>query len=429
MTTFTIGGVDLGGAMPAKWSSDGERARITGRLARSTLGTFNVGVYQAKGLLANLDEQAVAVIPSADPSLAGFYRVLGGGIDVTPDSYQSFSAPVDLELERLPGVNSPVIESRLLGRVRTNSHAIAVGITVPWWAAPTDAGSDYVGGATRQTRTGEGGSVVVNYTTDGTLLLDRTISWQATPGDYYDMAARVELGAADWVRLPGRQLGVAVPASTSGWRLNNGLVRVVYGGGDGLLSVQHYSVAAAAWLTPKIYALTTGIGAVTPVPMGPFSTVTIRKNAPEEVVIRLGLEQSTATPVPVNVDLRLRRGSLTVEGTVSRRTGVQSAAEKASISSPFGIQRNTAEAATSHTSGLRSTSADAGTGGGKYILTSPTATNVDLVQGAIQQGTGVDLMQWMISYEPPSASGADTFTNLVYSYFANGLESVRFARR
>lgn len=431
--TVTIANVELGGQGVQQWEGGGDTARLTGTFKGTTATHAGVVAYQVKGILENPDEQAVPFIASSAPLLTGFYRVTGGSIEQTPEMYRSFWFNYTLELERVPGVASPVIESRLVGALRSNAHSITTASMVQWWATPTDAVMDRVASVSTASRTGEGSSVRLNYVSGSLVMVDATPTWQCAAGDYYDMAARVEVtyDGNTWLRLPGRQIGIAVAASNTGWRINNGFVRVTYGGGNGLLSVQHYSAAAGAWLTAKIYALTIGVSPSTPVAMGAIQTITILRNAPEEVTVRLGLDQSTANPVQVYCDLRLRRGALWVEGVVSRAATAVSATESASTEVSFGIQRNTAEAGSTHTSGVHATAADAGTGGGKYILTSPTATNVDTTQGGITQGTGPapDKFQFMVGYEPPSAGVPDTFTNQVYAYFAAVNESVRFGRR
>lgn len=430
-TTFYVAGVDLGRSGLQTWSEDGGRVRINGTIRESTAAGFSVAIAQINGILNNVDEASgVPVVPSADSSLAGFFRVTGGGVDVTPESYRSYWANYTLELEAVSGRYSPLIESRLVGALRTNSHSIVVGSTVPWWATPTDATMDYVPGSTTATRTGDGGTVKVAYTTDGTLFLDSTRTMQCSPSDYYDMAARVEVyDGTSWRTLVGREIGAATAASTAGWRISNGLVRVVYGGGNGLLSVTHYSPAASAWQNTKIYKLTRGTPLASTTALGAFTAVRVLRNSPECVSLRLSLEQdSTTYPAQVNVDLSLRRGALWVSGTVTRNPQQTSSAELASTNFPLGIQRNTAETGATHTSGVHANAADAGTGGGKFVLTSPTATTVETTTSSIIQGTGLNTFQFMVGYEHPSASGPDTYTNQYLSYFAAVDETQRLAR-
>lgn len=424
--SVAIAGVELGD--PQMWNHGGGRFGLSGLRQAGSTNEMGIARYQLEGVLANPDEASgVPVIVSSDTLLTGFYRVTGGGLDVRPDAYTGYRFGYDLDLVRVLPTSSPQIESTLLGALRTNSHSIASGSTVPWWATPADASMDYVAGATRSTRTCDAGSVLVNYTTDGTLLYDTIQVWQAAPGDFYDLAARFELtyDGSNWVRLPGLEVGTA-SASGTGWRLINDFVQVTYGGGNGLLSVRHNF--GSGWTTAKIYRLIRGISPSSPTALGPFKGMRLLKNAPEEVVLRLSLEQdSTSYPAQVNVDLRLRRGALWVEGTVTRNPRQTSSAEIASTDFPLGIRRDTTEAGTSHTSGVHATSADAG--GHKYVLTSPTATNVDTTNGGISQGTGVNTFEFMIGLEPSGASGPNTFTNQVYAYFANVHETQRLARR
>lgn len=419
MSTFTIAGIDLGDSAPATWSTDGRRVRVTGQLDRASYAPFAIGVIQLQGILDNPDVPAVSVVASADATLTGFYRVLGGDIDIRPDSYTTFNAPFTLELERLHGLNSPYIESQLLGKLRTNAHSIVLANSVPWWATPTDANADSVPGASVATRTGDGGTVKVQYKTDGTLLMDTTVGQTCAPGDWYDMAARVEVfDGSEWRRVPGHQLATTSPASEFGWRLTNDFLRVTYGGGDGLLKVAPYSSAAADWLTAKTYKLTTG---TSPTTCGPFTSISVLYNAPWRTTLRLGLEQAS-TPNRMTCDLTLRRGALWVEGQLSR--------DPLAGSIELGVYRNSAEGATAVTSAVVATSADAGTGGGKYwISTAKTKTN-DLTQGGFYASTAANaVFDFRIGYEPPSASGPDTFTNQVYAGFAAVDESVRFLRR
>ncbi len=414
MSTFTVAGIDLGDSAPATWSSDGSKCTVTGLLDRSSLAPFLIGVIQLQGIIENPDEPAVPVVASADSTLTGFYRVTGGDVDIRPDSYTTFNAPFTLQLERVPGLNSPLIESQLLGKLRTNSHSIAVGSTVPWWATPTDANADNVSGTSTATRTGDGGSVKVQYKTDGTLLMDTTVGQQCAPGDWMDMAARIEVNdGSEWRRVPGHQLATTDPA-TPFWRLTNDFVRVTNGGGNGLLSVQFY--ASSAWRTAKIFKLTTGTG---PTTCGAFSSISVLYNAPWRTTVRLGLEQAS-TPNRMTCDLTLRRGALWVEGQLAR--------DPLAGTTELGVYRNTAEAATAVTSAVVATSADAG--GGKYwISTAKTKTN-GLTQGGFYASTVANaVFDFRIGYEPSGASGPDTFTNQVYAGFAAVDESVRFVRR
>lgn len=429
---LTIGNVDLGDRAHANWSdSPGGQHTVTGFLRKSSLGSFLVATAQVVGLMDNPDEDAVPVVASQDPSRPGFYRVTGGSLDIDAAAMRSFAAPLKLELEAVPGRNSPQIESRVYGTLRSNSHAIAIGSTVPWWATPGAATMDFIGwpggsAPTLTTRTADSGTVSVQSSSTGAQFYDGAFRWQCDPSDYYDGAAIIELtpdGGTTWARLPGRRIGVAVAASATGWRLNNGLVRVVYGAGDGLISVQHYM--GGSWIAAKVYRVHMSSGAVVGSAFGAVKSVTIIRNAPECATIRLGLEWADY-PVQVNLDLTLRRGSLWVDGLLSLSADAAEVIDF--IPRYLGIGRNTAEAATAHTSGMHATAADAA--GGKYILNTSIAKTNDLTQGAFfSTSSATTSVPFQIGYEPSGASGINTFTNQTYSWFAATNESVRFARR
>lgn len=409
-TTFTVAGVDLGRSGLQKWSEDGNRVRINGTIRETTAAGFSVALAQVRGILNDPDQiSGIPVIPSADSSLAGFYRVTGGGVDVTPESYRSFWANYSLELERVPGFVSPLVESRLLGGLRTNDHSIVVGDTSPWWATPTDAEQDNQGVSTAA-RAGDGGSVAFQYTSAGTVLYDRTASMRLAAGDWYDMAATIEVtDGVTWRKLVGRETG-ATP--TTGWRLNNGLTRVSYGGGNGLLSVEHHN--GTSWGTAKIYKVGVESTGVLTAFNVPFTSLTVLRNAPEAVAIRLGTGTGAAYTV---IDINLRRGAYMADCAVIY-----------SSAGYFGVARNVTEAATALTGGIVATSADAD--GNKFVLSTPVAKTNDLTNGGFIADVAARVFPFAIGTQIGSgAVGICTAANLVAQYHANVTETMRLARR
>lgn len=418
MGNWTLGRVGLdvvanSADAPTSWDVSGDDIHFKGVLRASSAIDANFLRLQLNGLVDNPDEPWVPFTWTEDPyAWDMIVKVNSVDISTVPMSLTAGWFPFEVSMSRLPGSSyAPLVESRLVGALRLNSHTITNGTTTPWWATPTDATQDLtVYGVTAATRTGDGGSVKVQYTENGVLLYDAQPTMQLAPADWYDMSAKIEMSGdgSNYRASVGRQIANL----TTLWRLTNGLVRVTYGGGAGLITVQHYSAAASAWQNAKTYKLTFS---GTPTAIGAFSTVTVLRNSPECVSIRLSTEMDSSTlPWPTNVDLTLRRGSLYVEGFVSRPADPGGAFP---IGYNLGICRNTAEAATAHTSGVHATSADAGTGGGKYILTTPAAKTNNLTQGGFVLNGGAD-MPFMIGYEPASASGPDTFTNQVHAYFA-----------
>ena len=397
---------------PAYWSVNGDDVDLGGALtATDSYAKLVILRLQVAGLADNRDEPVVAVNWTGDPSVDGYYEVLDASVPMPARGLAARKLDYRVRLRRL--AVHPDISSVISGNaVRANSHGLLKAATVPWWATPADATMDHVTGASSATRVTDSGSVKVQYTTDGTLLYNVVRRWACLPSDYYDGACRVEVtDGVSWYAAVGRPNILTVDS----WRITNGLVRVSYGGGNGLLLVEHY--VGSAWSVAKTYKLTY---TSTPTTLGAFSTVTVKDNRPECVTVRLGLERDSTAPYQMNVDLTIRRGALWCEGVVTRDTETGTEA--------IGIYRNTAEAATAHTSGVHATAADAQ--GGKYVLTTSFAKTNDLTQGGFYVSAGAaTAVDFMVGYEPGTPAGPDTYTNQVYSYFAPTDELVGFSRR
>lgn len=401
---------------PATWSVNGDEVDANGALTATSAAKLALLRAQVAGLADNPDEPFIAVNWPGDASVDGYYEVLDAQVPMPPRGLAALKLDYRVRLRRI-GVY-PDLNSMLVGNaVRTNAHSIAKGTTVPWWAVPDDATMDYVPSASAATRVAETGTLKVWYRADGTILYNRTSRWQCAASDYYDGACRVEVtDGTSWYALVGQRLPNT--SATYGWRITNGLVRVSYGGGDGLLTVEHY--ISGAWSVSKTYKLTV---TTAPTTIGAFRTVTVKRNSPEVVTVRLGLDQSNgAVPAAVTADLTLRRGALWVEGVMSR-----TAEAVTYLANQMGIYRNTAEAATTFTGGIRANAADASSGY-YWLATSLSKTN-DLTQGGFYVSSGVNDFDFAIGYQPPSATGIDTVTNQVYAYFGPIDETVVAARR
>lgn len=436
MGNFTLGRLGLDVNMdsangPDRWDISGSRVRFSADIRATNLTDAKFARVQALGLVDNPDEPFVPFTWSEDIVFwDGFYRVLRADVSTVPASYSANWFPAEFELERLPdNSNAPLVESRLLGTCRTNSHGITNGVAVSWWATPGDAYQDRVAGTTTQNRTGSEGTVRVQYTNNctATNLTDNSPSFFCAPADWYDCSARIQIsgdGGSTFRAITGRQV-LNLPTY---WRLDNSLVRVTAQGGDGIIAVQHY--ATNGWATAKNYKLTIGgAGGSTVSAVGAFRALTILKNAPEEVRIRLTVEHSSSVEAAINVDLGLRRGALWVDGVLSRSSSALTAAESAATGYELGVWRNTAEAGTTHTSGVHATSDD---GYGKYVLTGTRVSGTSTTTGGIYGFTGgsfANVFPFMIGYEPVNATTNDLFTNQVYGWFGDVHEVMRPVQR
>lgn len=422
--TIAIGraGLDSGLTLtsPRSWSVEGDQVTIDGDLTATTAAGLVALRDQVNALIDNPDERAVPVVWTGDSTVTGFYEVLGGGVSMPARGLAALRLGYRLTLRQLPGFVSPVIESRLLGGLRTNAHGVAVGTTVPWWATPTDAKMDwYSSGSTVPTlgsRTGDGGSIRLLYRTDGTLLMDATPTWTCAAEDYYDMSAAIEVACgASWRTLVGRETGAS---PTTGWRLNNKFVRVMPGSDPARLSVQHHD--GSQWETAKLYKLRWDISGADDA-LGAFQTLTILRNSPEEVSVRIGMEQYAAEPESTYLDLSLRRGSRYVSCRLSRKAGTYG-------SLGYAVYRDTNEAATAHTGGVHATSADAG--GNYYVIDTPNAKTDDLTRGGFYSAAAVTSFPFAIGLTiGGDAAPDDTSTSIRNQYFAAVTEAQRLARR
>lgn len=425
MGTWTLGRVGLDVVAnsvdaPATWEVSGDDVRFTGVLRASSVADAKFLRLQLNGLINNPDEPWVPFTWSEDPTAWDmFVTVNSAKVSTVPMSLTAGWFPFEVSMTRLAdAAHAPQVESRLCGGLRANAHGIVLGTTVPWWATPDDATMDFLGlgaggaGITVATRTADTGSMSVQYASGG-IFLDDAFTSYCSPADWYDGAAKIELtgdNGSTWRAVTGTQ----IPNLATSWRINNGLVRVTYGGAAGLFTVQHY--VGGSWITAKTYRIHTTAGATvgTAITRTP-TTVTILRNSPECVSIRVGMEYSTSYRSPIYLDLRLRRGALWVDGAVVVAQGFVDLL--VSLATYIGVGRNTAEAATGHTSGLHATAADAA--GGKYTISTSVAKGDDTTQGGFWATTQATVFPFMIGYEPPAAAGPDTFTNQTYSWFAN----------
>lgn len=436
MGTWTLGRVGLDVVAnsvdaPATWELSGDDFQFSGVLRASTVVDAKFLRSQLNGLVDNPDEPFVPFTWSEDAAVWDmFVRVNSVKVSTVPMSLTAGWFPFSVSMTRLAdAAHAPLVESRLCGALRANAHGIVVGSTVPWWATPSAATMDFLGlgaggsAATLTTRTADTGTMSVQYTTTGVLFLDDAFSFQCSPGDWYDGSAKVELTAdsgTTWRAQPGRQ----IPNLPTAWRINNGLVRVSYGAGAGLFTVQHY--VGGSWITAKTYRIFATAGATVGSAVGGTpNTVTVLRNSPECVSIRIGWEYSTTYPAPIYLDLTLRRGAMWVDGALVITEGFVDLLD--SISRYVGVGRDTAEAATTHTSGLHATAADAA--GGKYTMSTSVAKGNDTTQGAFWATTNAPVFPFMIGYEPAAAATIDNFTNQTYAWFANVSERQYLVQR
>ena len=285
---------------------------LTGRLDGAA-STLPGEVEQVRGYAAS-DEVfvPVAVTPCAlhlMPVESGFYRVESVSVKMSPMDYES--AEVDITLTRVRGFAAPIFESVVLGSKRATSGA---GVTpLAWHGVPATA-VGYETGVLTPTRSvlpSETGDVQIFSEATNHLFNGRP-TWFLSPADWYDGAA--ELTVAGHV-VTGQQ----VRNAPAGWVLSNGLVRFV-GLADGGIRSERWD--GAAWSSPGVWRLNRTLTGSSSNPVGAPHTLTVLRNDPACVTIRVAYDAAALVPgsrFVVLLDLSLRRGSTVVEATVTTR--------------------------------------------------------------------------------------------------------------
>lgn len=438
--TVSIGraGLDAGVTIedPQTQEINGDQITWTGFLASTSLAGAKALRQQLLGYVDNPDELWVPVVCSWDPSLTGFYRVLSASVGGIPGvSYTTQSAdlmynfPYSVTVEQVVGFGSPVMETTLIGALRTNASSItATNMTAYLLETSTNGPTTMpTTGWTAENRTSADGADIFYYLANPTLPINLQFAVVPTgvagiAGSINQSIAKIEsqaLDGATYRTVIGRQLPYRHSVSQQGhdWRLSNGYVRVapaVINGADNSgtdITVAHYD--GTGWDTAVRYTFTIG-GAAYAAAAG-FRQIAVLRNDPRCVSIRLG--QGTS-PRNYFLDLTLRRGSRFVECRWSSDT----------LASVFIVARATNEAATAITGGIRATANDAS--GNRYVLAAAQATTNDVVNGKITSGS-VTAYDFMIGSEVAGsgATGGATAQNQIYQWICAQSETYRLVGR
>ena len=386
MSILTIGrvGIDIDLRAPQSWEDTPEGVSLGGQIITTTLEACQ----SLRTELLALQGQTVPVTCSADSTFDGFYTVASVGVGLPVGAHTAFLMEWSAELVRV-GVEAQVgWESRLTGSVAMNDHGVTGAASEPYHAPPRGATEYDVRAAlpTIIARTGSGGAITVYRDVDR----DATPRWSSTPAGFYQGAVKFSSGATQRVRA-----GLWTPNSPASWTLENELVKVTpHATAAGHFYVAHHD--GTAWDTAKMWYLydTSTFRA--------WSHVTLLRNDPEEVIVRL--TSHTAGAVPNYLDLSLRRGSRFVSGYLSRATA-----------SSHYVRRSPDEAGTAFTRGVRAPSNDAD--GNRYVIGSAKTHTAELTAGGISIASGTVLDFFVGSEIAGSAAVAgDTAAALLNQY-------------
>lgn len=296
---------------------------------------------QVQGLANNDDEPIVPVASTDDPTLDGFYVVVGVNVDQPRTYLFNNLIRCTIGLRRIGSYSFPQLELITGAVTRTNAHGLTGEAIV---AAYHDIPNAITGGPLVF---GVGFSRVVADSATPLQVLAAvppvaitTFSWWAPPSSYYVGAARVEVNdGGNWYTVGGRQVSI-----TDNWRISNGMIRLSSGDGAAPGTLEVWS--GSAWESRNIRHFdlsglaSRNIGLSYDADRSPMTVI---RNAPERVIVRCAMASSTC-------DYSVSRGARHVE--------IMPAGTSVSLRG-IGLDTTHAAAATAITGGIRATANDA----------------------------------------------------------------------
>ena len=282
----------------------GGTVRVTGNLHLADGSDLTYAAEQFAAYVDSPDETFVPVIWGTDcpPGFDGFYRVR----DVALGSTQADVWSLDLSLERVQGYAAPLFEAIVLGGKRAG---VAAGITAQAWQGLPATVMGYENGVITPT-------VETVATADGNLslftdtaneLFDARVEFYLPPASWYVGAATLTIGGKLTV-------GTQVPNDPDGWVVSNGIIRLSGVANSGKIKLEHWS--GTAWVEDGGYWFGQYGGGAQPLLTAPPLAITVLRNGPECVTIRLAYDAAsivTNARFAVNVDVSLRRGASCAE--------------------------------------------------------------------------------------------------------------------
>lgn len=401
-STLRIGRVPRGrfhNAERIRW--DGDRiSGLSGRTTEADTADLPTIREQILGLGNTIDQPVVAVDCTADPSLNGYYAVGRVRADFDPGSSALGHFGYDLELERLPDRDTPRIELMSVGGLRSNSHSIAAGSVVPWVGIPAVTPDFWNGEATalplafattRVCANAPDGVGLATYSTTG--IARRLARFSLPPINYFDGAAELTLGGDPVVgrRIPNSD------AATNNWQVSNGIVAVSPGSTAGRINILSVNAAGNA-LTSRDFDLIY-YDSGTPLTIDAFTTLTVIRNTPEVVVVRVGCRSGSRLELVV-LDITMRRGARIAEFTMRTETSTAKT-----------VQCNVASAATDPGGAVTFQSA----GTERWVMFTPQANTADTTQGGITITSS--RADFGIGHYTNGASSPEARSNLLEQYF------------
>lgn len=412
--SLTIGrvGIDVPLDDPEEYRVDGDQLRISGQMNATSLTDLQAIRAQLLGYVGSQDEPVVPFRWDQDTTQSGFVAVTGVQIDTYPMSLTTGFAPFQIDMQRIRGFQSPIVETTHIGAVRTNG--LSVTAADPRFAFPYDGDEFFtdapnITGTLGNSATGNlfVGTPSSSYTTATTFRARCSMS--SAPATFYAGACTVSDGTTKRL-VVGRQVGL----SLSNWQLDNGLVKITSSNLPApWINVAHWD--GAQYDTALLWKFLSSVGTY-----GGETAVTVLRNSPECATIRLsyGFAHGNHFAGRAYTDLTITRGDKLVRGVVT-----------ADATGTWSLKRGTNEAGTAITGGVRATSNDAS--GNRYVVLSSLAKTNDLTVGGFTTTGSVTTFDFAIGSEVggTGATAPDTATTLSRQYFWAGNVAQRVVSR
>lgn len=419
-------------------SLTGRQVQFSGALHATTPGNkptsdqiaaLNAERQRLAGYAGNFDEPVVPIIWDLDPNFTGFYRLGEIQISIEPGGLNRGVYNFTIPAEQVVGFAAPQFEAVITGASLTNDHGI---VGTAWFTFPTTVTEQFYDHqcTVNEMRVSETGTL--NFTTCNNKYT-RTQRYYLRPADFYTGTCELKVGPAGTFYADNTDavevvVGSQISDSPYNWLIGNGLVRVWPSLTTGLLVVEHYD--GSTW-NGNAYEIA-GDEPANPVSLPAqaglldgFETVTVLRNSPEMVAIRLscafeyGLELGR-----VFLDISIRRGD---------RTAILylTAAHPDYPNNAWKIRPSVAEASSlvAGGGGIRATANDAG--GDRYVLMTPSDFTPNHTLGEIALDVASQTAMFGISMEVggSAATGTATAAELIEQFHSGQTERLIVASR
>lgn len=365
-------------AVPSSNSPTGRTLKIAGQESYPSapeIGTTPAQLSAWRSDMAGLVNELVPVIFTDKSELNGYYLVTDTSADLQNWEGEQITLTWTMDLMRVGTDYEIDLESRLTGGTRTNSFALT-GVK---WHSPS------VGHYAYYSATGNTPTTVARVGSDGTHLVyvnlpagNSTIPrWGCAVSSY--MTGRCMFMDENGIERSGILFRQNSPSS---WTLQNGLVKITPAGvGNGVFSLSTWDQAQSGGGSGNYMSKNwdirfngTSLGGV---PLG----VSLLRNEPEMIVLRMIFAYQTTTRL--TVDLTLRRGARHVEVFAQAQSAGQ-----------FTVARLVSEAASSGTGYIQALTDDSN--GNVYVLGSALSFTSSLANGSITSSASVLYMDAIV---------------------------------